>query len=57
MKSKVLDSFGKSIKDLPLIDWNPIPVTENLSGFFFIMFLFPFLYQIRPEFPVFWHAV
>ncbi len=57
IKSNVLDAFGKSINDLPLIDWNPIPVTENLSGFFFKIFLFPFLYQIRPELPIFWHAV
>jgi hypothetical protein len=42
---------------LPFDDWNPIPVTENLSGFFFKMFLVPFLYQIRPELPIFWHAV
>jgi len=43
----------KSINDLPFADWNPIPVTENLSGFFFKIFLFPFLYQIRPELPIF----
>lgn len=53
IKSNVLDAFGKSINDLPLTDWNPIPVTENLSGFFFKIFLFPFLYQIRPELPIF----
>lgn len=57
IKSNVFDSFGKSIIDLPLIDWNPIPVSENLSGFFFNVFLIPFLYQIRPELPIFWHAV
>jgi hypothetical protein len=53
IKSNVLDAFGKFINDLPLINWNPIPVTENLSGFFFKIFLFPFLYQIRPELPIF----
>jgi hypothetical protein len=53
IKSKVLDLFGKSITDFPLIAWNPIPVTENLSGFFFKMFFVPFLYQIRPELPIF----
>jgi len=53
IKSNVLDAFGKSINDLPFADWNPIPVTENLSGFFFKIFLFPFLYQIRPELPIF----
>jgi hypothetical protein len=53
IKSNVLDAFGKSINDLPFVDWNPIPVTENLSGFFFKIFLFPFLYQIRPELPIF----
>jgi len=57
IKSNVLDPSGKSINDLPFADWNPIPVTENLSGFFFKMFLVPFLYQIRPELPIFWHAV
>ncbi len=57
IKSNVLDPSGKSINDLPFVDWNPIPVTENLSGFFFKMFLVPFLYQIRPELPIFWHAV
>lgn len=53
IKSNVLEAFGKSINDLPLIDWNPIPVTENLSEFFFKIFLYPFLYQIRPELPIF----
>ncbi|BDZ69685.1 hypothetical protein GCM10025861_19540 [Methanobacterium petrolearium] len=53
IKSNVLDPSGKSINDLPFIDWNPIPVTENLSGFFFKMFFVPFLYQIRPELPIF----
>ena len=53
IKSNVLDALGKSINDLPLMDWNPMPVTENLSGFFFKTFLFPFLYQIRPELPIF----
>jgi hypothetical protein len=48
-----LDAFREFINDLPLIDWNPIPVTENLSEFFFKIFLFPFLYQIRPELPIF----
>jgi len=53
IKSNVFESFGKSINDLPFADWNPIPVTENLSGFFFKIFVFPFLYQIRPELPIF----
>jgi hypothetical protein len=57
IKSNVLDPLGKSINDFPFADWNPIPVTDNLSGFFFRMFLFPFLYQMRPELPIFWHAV
>jgi hypothetical protein len=53
IKSNVLEAFGKSINDLPFAAWNPIPVTENLSGFFLKVFLFPFLYQIRPELPIF----
>jgi hypothetical protein len=57
MKLNVLDAFGKSINDLPFTDWKPMPVTENLFGFFFKIFLFPSLYQIRPELPIFWQAV
>ena len=57
IKSNVLDAFGKSINELSFTDWKPIPVTENLFGFFFKIFLFPFLYHIRPELPIFWQAV
>lgn len=45
----MLDPSGKSINDFPFADWNPIPVTEK--------FFFSFLYQIRPELPIFWHTV
>ncbi|WP_409199306.1 hypothetical protein [Methanobrevibacter sp. DSM 116169] len=45
--------LGKLIVELPLIDWNPIPVIDIFSGFLIKLFFKPFLNHIRAEFVVF----